>query len=163
MDRPTSADLLARLKRRVRRISIQEQIEAGLASLAATGIPIDELESLARSNGLELDDIALAVPTSSFRQAQNESDLPRMVAEIHEVIVQRQANRLASLSETERDLYEAASEDEPFGASELCHRTRIHDLDSRTKQCLSNLVKLGLLKKIRGRNGYLRTPTKVMT
>lgn len=80
--------------------------------------------------------------------------------EIHEVIVKQQASRLASLSLTERELYDAASEDEAFGGKDLCRRTRTHSLNSRTKQCLSTLVKLGLLRKAAGRRGYLRTPAK---
>jgi DNA-binding IclR family transcriptional regulator len=78
-------------------------------------------------------------------------------------VVKRQASRLASLSPTERDLYDAADEQEPFNAEDLCARTGMHDLNSTTKQCLSHLVKLELLKKAGGRKGYLRTPTKVMT
>jgi hypothetical protein len=84
----------------------------------------------------------------------------RLDAEIHELVVKRQADRLASLTPTERDLYDAADEQEALSGCELCNRTEIHDLNSRTKQCLSNLVKLGLLRKAPGRKGYLRTPTK---
>jgi hypothetical protein len=89
-----------------------------------------------------------------------DSDVVRLVAEMHEVVVQRQANRLESLSQTERDLYDVADEQEALGARDLCLRTRLHDLNSHTKQCLSNLVKWGLLKKARGRKGYLRIPAK---
>ena len=58
---------------------------------------------------------------------------------------------------------EEADDEEAFNAESLCARTGIHYLNSTMKQCLSNLVKLGLLKKVGGRKGYLRTPTKVTT
>ena len=82
-----------------------------------------------------------------------------MEGELHEVVVKRSATRLAYLSETERELYDAADEKEPLSASKLCQRIGV-DLNAGTKTSLSTLVKLGLLLKAGGRKGYLRLPTK---
>jgi hypothetical protein len=82
------------------------------------------------------------------------------IANIHEVIVERQQGKLACLTQTERELYEATDEQFPMGATEICERTKTIYLDSRSKGCLSNLVKFGLLRKVKGRRGYLRVPVK---
>lgn len=82
------------------------------------------------------------------------------IANIHEVVVERQQEKLACLSQTEHELYDAADEKLPLSAIEICERTKTIYLDSRSKGCLSNLVKFGLLRKVKGRGGYLRVPVK---
>lgn len=86
------------------------------------------------------------------------ADIYQMVRDVHTATVEGPQQRLARLSPMERDLLEAASANDPSSAAEICARTKIHHLDSRTKQCLSNLVKFGLLIKVPGRRGYLRAP-----
>lgn len=155
----------AALKKTARRVTTEEVLQRGLEVLEATCLPLENVAALARNVGLDLDEVAYTIGSGTSGPhrpppVQIEADVARLVAEIHDVVVMRQASRLASLSQTERDLYDVASETEAFGGSELCLRTGIHDLNSRTKQCLSNLVKLGLLRKAEGRRGYLRTPTR---
>lgn len=89
--------------------------------------------------------------------------LHSMVADMHrENDFERRefARKVASLTETERELYNAADEDTPMSAEEICKRTTATQFDSWAKTCLSNLTKLGLLKKIKGKKGYLRVPPK---
>lgn len=161
----TGDELFAAVRKTATRVTKEEILHRGLDALEATGLPLEGVASLARSVGLELEDIAYSFGSSHsvphrVPPVEIEADVVRKLTEIHEVIVKQAASRLALLSQTERELYDAASEYEPFGGSELCRRTRTHDLNSRTKQCLANLVKLGLLRKASGRKGYLRTPAK---
>jgi len=161
----TAAEKLHVLKQHARKITYEEIIQAGMDALDRTGLDIQDLDRLARKSGLELEDVAYSLGSSHGRRhvyypVHLDSDAVRLIVELHEVIVKRQAHRLSSLSEMERDLYYAADELEPFSARDLCLRTRTHDLDARSKQCLSNLVKMGLLTKAGGRRGYVRTPTK---
>jgi hypothetical protein len=133
--------------------------------LEATGLPLEDVAALARSVGIDLEDVAYTVGSRNsirhrLQTVEIEANLVRLISEMHEVVVKRQANRLEALSPTERDLYDAASEQEAFNAEALCARTGIHYLNSATKQCLSNLVKLGLLKKVGGRKGYRRRRCK---
>jgi hypothetical protein len=158
-------DKLNAIKKLARYVTYDEELQRGLEILEATGLPLEDVASLARSVGLDLEDVAHTIGSGRSvphrpSPVQIEADLARQISEIHEVVVERQAHRLASLSQTERDLYNAADEQEAFKAEVLCARTDIHYLNSNTKQCLSNLVKSGLLKKAGGRKGYLRTPTK---
>lgn len=105
------------------------------------------------------------LPSDAFAEQELEDpeDTVRMltethelVCEIHQSLVRSPLERLKTLTPIERDLYEAAMEDKPMGAVELCHKTRIHDPDSRAKGALANLVKCGLLRKIRAKNGYVK-------
>lgn len=165
MNNQTIQEKFAALKKTAKHVTTEDILQRGLDVLEATGLPLDDVAALARSVGIDLEDVAYTVGSrQSIRHrpppVEIEANLVRLISEMHEVVVKRQASRLASLSQAERDLYDVASETEAFGASELCLRTGIHDLNSRTKQCLSNLVKLELLRKIRGRKGYLRTPAK---
>lgn len=167
MSNQTARDNFAALKKISRHVTTEEILQRGLEVLEATGLPLEDVAALARSVGIDLEDVAFTVGSRHsiphrLPPVQIEANLVRLISEMHEVLVTRQASRLASLSRTERDLYDAASEHEAFGAKDLCVRTAIHDLNSRTKQCLSNLVKLELLRN-EGRRGYLRMPTKVMT
>lgn len=166
MTNQTTREKFAGLKKNARRVTTEEILQRGLEALEATCLPLEDLATLARSVGLDLDDVAYTIGSGRSvphrpPPVQIEVDLARLITEMHEVVVRRQASRLASLSRTERELFDAASEHQAFGGSELCNRTGIHDFNSRTKQCLSNLVKLGLLKKADGRQGYLRTPAKL--
>lgn len=168
MNNQTIQDKLAALKKISRYVTTEEMVQRGLEALEATGLPLEDVAALAQSVGLDLEDVACTIGgrhgvAHQHPPVQIEADLVRLISEMHEVVVKRQANRLAALSPTERDLYDAADEQQALKARDLCLRTGVHDLDARTKQCLSNLVKLGLLVKAGGRTGYLRTPTKVMT
>ena len=167
MNNLTAKEKFAALKKISRHVTTEEILQRGLEVLEATGLPLEDVAALARSVGIDLEDVTYTVGSRHSiphrpPPVEIEANLVRLISEMHEVVVKRQASRLASLSPTERDLYDAASEHEAFGAKDLCLRTGIHDLNSRTKQCLSNLVKLELLRK-EGQRGYLRTPTKVMT
>lgn len=165
MNNQTIQEKFAALKKMSRNhVTTEEILQRGLEVLEATGLPLDDVAALARSVGIDLEDVAYTVGSRQSiphrpPPVEIEANLVRLISEMHQVVVIRQTNRLASLSQTERDLYNAASEAEALGASELCRRTGIHDLNSRTKQCLSNLVKLELLTNT-GRKGYLRMPTK---
>ena len=169
MSNQTIQEKFAALKKMSRNhVTTEDILQRGLEVLEATGLPLEDLAALARSVGLDLEDVVYTFGSSrsvSYRPppVQIEADLARLISEMHEVVVRRQASRLASLSRTERELYDAADDEEAFNAESLCARTGIHYLNSTMKQCLSNLVKLGLLKKVGGRKGYLRTPTKVTT
>lgn len=167
MNNQTAQEKLAALKKLARKVTTEEVVQCGREVLEATCLPLEDVAALARSVGLDLEDVAYTVGSRHsiphrVPPVQIEANLVRLISEMHEVVVKRQASRLSTLSQTERDLYDAASEHEAFGAKDLCLRTGIHYLNSRTKQCLSNLVKLELLRK-KGRQGYLRMPTKVMT
>lgn len=167
MNNLTAKEKFAALKKTAKHVTTEEILQRGLEVLEATGLPLEDVAALARSVGIDLEDVAYTVGSRNsiphrLPPVQIEANLVRLISEMHEVVVKRQASRLASLSQTERDLYEVASEFEAFGASDLCLRTGMHDLNSHTKQCLSNLVKLELLRK-EGRRGYLRMPTKVMS
>jgi hypothetical protein len=163
MNKESTLDKLNKLKKLGRVVTTAEIIRRGLKVLEKTGLPSEDVEDLAHRYGLELDDIAYTVASPfSFRcepaPVQVKADVVQLITEIHEVVVKQLEYRLALLSQIERDLYEVADEQRSFRGKELCLRTGIHDLDSRTKQCLSNLVKLGLLTKVIG--GYLKTPAK---
>ena len=164
MNKLTAKEKFAELKKNARRVTTEEILQRGFDVLEATGLPLEDVAALARSVCLDLEDVVYTIGSGHGipyrpQPIQIEANFARLISEMHEVVVKRQANRLASLSQTERDLYNAASETEAYGACELCRRTGIHDLNSRTKQCLSNLVKLELLTNT-GRKGYLRMPTK---
>jgi len=58
-----------------------------------------------------------------------------------------------SLSVTEREVFEAASETDPV-RGELLTIKAGHEYDGHTKGCMAHLVKMGLFKKVKG--GYLR-------
>lgn len=168
MNKLTAKEKFAALKKTARQVTTEEIFQRGLEVLEATGLPLEDVAALARSVGIDLEDVAYTVGSRNsiphrLQAVEIEANLVRLISEMHEVVVKRQASRLASLSRTERDLYDAADDKEAFNAEVLCARTGIHFLNSTTKQCLSHLVKLGLLKKAGGRKGYLRTPTKVMT
>lgn len=168
MNNLTAKEKFAALKKTAKHVTTEEILQRGLEVLEATGLPLEDVAALARSVGIDLEDVAYTVGSRNsiphrLQTVEIEASLVRLISEMHEVVVKRQANRLSALSPTERDLYDAASEQEAFNAEVLCARTGIHFLNSATKQCLSNLVKLGLLKKVGGRKGYLRSPTKVMT
>lgn len=63
---------LAQLKKSARRVTTQETIEAGLEVLEATGLPIEEVEQLARREGFELEDVAYTLGRSrSGRQVNH--------------------------------------------------------------------------------------------
>lgn len=165
MNNQTTQEKFAALKKTAKHVTTEDILQRGLEVLEATGLPLEDVAALARSVGLDIEDVVYTVGDHHgvphrVPPVQLEANLVRLISEMHEVLVKRQASRLESLSQTERDLYDVASETEAFGASQLCLRTGIHNLNSRTKQCLSNLVKLELLKKVRGRKGYLRTPAK---
>lgn len=107
------------------------------------------------------------LPSDAFAEQESEysddtgrilNETHELVCELHRTLVASPLERLESLTPMERDLYVAALEDKPMGAVELCQRTRIHDLDSRAKGALANLVKCGLLRKIRAKNGYVKAP-----
>lgn len=168
MNNQTIKEKFAALKKTAKHVTTEEILQRGIEVLEATGLPLEDVAALARSVGLDLEDVVYTIGSGHSvphrpQPVQIEANLVRLISEMHEVLVNRQASRLASLSRTERDLYDAADDEEAFNAEYLCARTGIHYLNSTTKQCLSNLVKLGLLKKAGGRKGYLRTPTKVMT
>lgn len=78
--------------------------------------------------------------------------------EIHHTTVQGPKQRLATLSQKQRDLYEVASEETLMMGAELCELTGLHDYDSNARTALSNLHKCGLFRKIKGRHGYLKVP-----
>lgn len=63
--------------------------------------------------------------------------------------------KLDNLTEKQADFYEIASETKPLRGIEIA-RQSIHEYDSQGKAALSDLVKLGLLEKVRG--GYRRVP-----
>lgn len=168
MNNQTIQEKFAALKKTAKHVTAEEILQRGLEVLEATGLPLEDVAALARSVGLDIEEVVYTVGDHHgvphrVPPVQIEANLVRLISEMHEVVVKRQASRLASLSRTERDLYDAADDEEAFNAESLCARTGIHYLNSTMKQCLSNLVKLGLLKKVGGRKGYLRTPTKVTT
>lgn len=137
---------------------VPEATEA--TSLTSLRDALARLESWLRVSQVRVTDGQLPTSSPHATSPTADANVARLIAEMHEVVVQRQATLLASLGPTERDLYDAADEQQPYGAFDLCLRTKLHDLNSRTKECLSNLVKLGLLRKVRGRKGYLRVPIK---
>ena len=67
--------------------------------------------------------------------------------------VRRFKRQVDALSQNERELYEEASTTQPIRGEVLAVHAG-HEYDGQIKGCLSLLVKLGLLKKVRG--GYLR-------
>lgn len=58
---------LEALKKSARRVTTQETIEAGLEVLEATGLPLEEVEHLARREGFELEDVAFTLGRSHSR------------------------------------------------------------------------------------------------
>ena len=85
--------------------------------------------------------------------AQGEEIL-QLLREVHQEVCGNSVERLNLLSQVQHELYQAASKT-PAKANELCSKSG-HSLSGHTRECLSVLVKLGLLKHIH-REGYVRT------
>lgn len=163
MNMQTETTALDRIKRIARRISREERRSSALQMFDGLGLDEDDVAHMAESVGLEADDLLL-MSTTSVVQAERQivdgqttaqvTEIHELLREVHREVCGNSVERLNLLSQTQHELYQATSKT-PEKANELCIKAG-HSLSGHTRECLSVLVKLGLLKHIH-REGYVRT------
>lgn len=165
---------LERLKKVSRKITQTEHMECNLQMFEQLGLNIDDLRQMAESVGLKTEDLLLLNTHVSVRSEKPSScsvddfnwpddtiadiseNLRKLRSEVHDVIRKLSlVNPLGILSPLERELYDATDIHKALQGKAIAAKIK-HSCDSSTRTAISTLVKMRLLKKVRG--GYIRQP-----